>query len=240
VTAASTPNVDPRVARTRAAVLGAAIDLLAERGYSGFSVEGVVERTGIAKTTLYRHWPTRDDLLAAAIARLDGAGLDGSGLDGSGLDGSGSDGSGLDSAGLDGAGSLPDTGSVRQDLLDLQARRVRAARTTQWERCMPALVEAAAHHPELAEVIARLTGQILAQIEILLARGVERGELRDGLDPQLVASALIGPIVFRRLLLHEVPTLERVADVIDLLMQGIAVQGPADAWSPSGTGGVHD
>ena len=169
MTAASTPNVDPRVARTRATVLGAAIDLLAERGYSGFSVEGVVERTGIAKTTLYRHWPTRDDLLAAAIARLDGAGLDGSGLDSAGLDGAG-----LDSAGLDGAGSLPDTGSVRQDLLDLQARRVRAARTTQWERCMPTLVEAAAHHPELAGVIARLTGQILAQIETLLARGVER------------------------------------------------------------------
>ena len=91
---------------------------------------------------------------------------------------------------------------------------------------MPALVEAAAHDPELAEVIARLTGQILAQIETLLARGVERGELRDGLDPQLAASVLIGPIVFRRLLLHEAPTLQRVADVIDLLMQGIAVQGP--------------
>jgi AcrR family transcriptional regulator len=224
VTEAPTPNVDPRVARTRATVLGAAIDLLAERGYSGFSVEGVVERTGIAKTTLYRHWPARDDLLAAAIARLDGAGLDGSGLD---------------SAGPDGAGSLPDTGSVRQDLLDLQARRVRAARTTQWERCMPALVEAAAHHPELAEVIARLAGQILAQIETLLERGVERGELRDGLDPQLAASVLIGPIVFRRLLLHEAPTLQRVADVIDLLMQGIAVQGPAGAWSPAGAGGVH-
>jgi AcrR family transcriptional regulator len=221
VTAASTPNVDPRVARTRATVLGAAIDLLAERGYSGFSVEGVVERTGIAKTTLYRHWPTRDDLLAAAIARLDGAGLDGSGIDSAGLDSAG-----LDSAALDGSGPFPDTGSVRQDLLDLQARRVRAARTTQWERCMPALVEAAAHHPELAEVIARLTGQILAQIETLLARGVERGELRDGLDPQLAASVLIGPIVFRRLLLHEAPTLQRVADVIDLLMQGIAVQGP--------------
>src|ERR1700683_2837051 len=126
MTAASTQNVDPRVARTRATVLGAAIDLLAERGYSGFSVEGVVERTGIAKTTLYRHWPTRDDLLAAAISRLDGAVLDGSGLDGAGLD----------SARLDGAGSLPDTGSVRQDLLDLQACRVRAARTTQWEPCI--------------------------------------------------------------------------------------------------------
>jgi AcrR family transcriptional regulator len=201
VTTVSTTNVDPRVARTRATVLGAAIDLLAERGYSGFSVEGVVERTGVAKTTLYRHWPTRNDLLAAAIAKLDGAGLDG-------------------------AGPLPDTGSVRQDLLDLQALRVRAARTTQWERCMPALVEAAAHHPELAEIVARLTGQILAQIETLLARGVERGELRQGLDLQLAASALIGPIVFRRLLLHEAPTLQGVAAVLDLLMQGIAVHGP--------------
>jgi AcrR family transcriptional regulator len=206
VIAAPDSNVDPRVARTRATVLGSAIDLLAERGYSGFSVEAVVERTGVAKTTLYRHWPTRDDLLAAAIAKLDGAGLDG--------------------AGLDGAGPLPDTGSVRQDLLDLQARRVRAAHTTQWERCMPALVEAAAHHPELAAMIARLTSQILAQIETLLARGVERGELRHDLDPRLAASALIGPIVFRRLLLQEAPTLHQVTAVIDLLMQGIAAQGP--------------
>src|ERR1019366_2515587 len=87
-------NLDPRVVRTRTAVLEAAIDLLAERGYSGFSVEGVVEATGIAKTTLYRHWPTRDDLLAAVIGQLGGA------------------------------GELPGTGSVRQDLLDFFAPRV--------------------------------------------------------------------------------------------------------------------
>jgi AcrR family transcriptional regulator len=199
VTGAPATNADPRVARTRATALGAAVDLLAERGYSGFSVEGVVERSGVAKTTLYRHWPTRDDLLAATIARLDGGGLDG-------------------------RMALPDTGSVREDLLDLLARRVRAARTTQWERCMPALVEAAAHHPELATLIARLITQILAQIETLLGRGIERGELRGDLDPQLAASALIGPIVFRRLLLREAPTLQHVSAVIDLLMQGIAVQ----------------
>jgi hypothetical protein len=90
---------------------------------------------------------------------------------------------------------------------------------------MPALVEAAAHHPELAAMIARLTSQILAQVETLLGRGIERGELRDDLDLQLAASALIGPIVFRRLLLREAPTLQRVTAVIDLLMQGIAVQG---------------
>jgi AcrR family transcriptional regulator len=195
VTTEPAANMDPRVARTRATVLGAAIDLLAERGYSGFSVESIVERTGVAKTTLYRHWPTRDDLLAAAIAKLDGA------------------------------GPLPDTGSVRQDIQDLLARRVRAARTPQWERCMPALVEAAARHPELAAMIAQLTSQVLAQIETVLGRGIARGELRHDLDPQLAASALIGPIVFRRLLLREAPALQRVSAVIDLLMQGIAAHG---------------
>ncbi len=191
---------DPRVARTRATVLAAAIDLLAERGYSGFSVEAVVERTGIAKTTLYRHWPTRDDLLAAAIGQGQ----------------------------LGGTRPLPDTGSVRQGLLDFFARQVQVAQTPQWERCMPALVEAAAHHPELAEIIARLTNQNLAQIETLLRRGIERGELRRDLDPQLAASALIGPIVFRRLLLHEAPTIQRVSTVIDLLMQGISQPQPPD------------
>lgn len=190
---------DPRVARTRTAVLAAAIDLLAERGYSGFSVEGVVERTGIAKTTLYRHWPTRDALLAAAIGQLGGP------------------------------GPLPDTGSVREDLQDLLARWVQAARTPQWQRCMPALVEAAARHPELAEIIAGLTTtEVLGQIETLLRRGIERGELRRDLDPQLAASALIGPIVFRRLLLHETPTIQRVSTVIDLLMQGISQPQPPD------------
>jgi AcrR family transcriptional regulator len=193
VTGVAGARTDPRVTRTQQTVLGAAVDLLAERGYSGFTVEGVVERSGVAKTTLYRHWPSRHDLLAAAVTRLDGG------------------------------GPLPDTGSVRQDLLDLLARRVRAARTSQWERCMPGLVEAAARHPGLAEVIARLTAQMLAEIEILLGRGIDRGELRHGLDLELAASALIGPIVFRRLLLHEPPTIERVSNVIDLLMHGICL-----------------
>jgi AcrR family transcriptional regulator len=185
-------RVDPRVARTRAAVLAAAIDILAERGYSGFSVEGVVERTGVAKTTLYRHWPARDDLLAAAISQLGGT------------------------------GPLPDTGSLRQDLLDFFGRRVRAARAPQWERCMPALIEAAARHPELADTVARLAAQALGQVETLIRRGIERGEIRPDVSPRLAASALMGPIVFRRLLLQEAPTGQRVAATVDLVLDGIS------------------
>jgi hypothetical protein len=87
---------------------------------------------------------------------------------------------------------------------------------------MPALAEAAAHHPELAKMIARQTTQMLAELETILGRGIERGELRHDIDPHLAASAIIGPIAFRRLMLHEAPTIQRVSAVIDLLMQGIA------------------
>jgi hypothetical protein len=87
---------------------------------------------------------------------------------------------------------------------------------------MPALVEAAARHPELAKMVADLTTQALGQIEDLLRRGVERGELRPDFDPQTAASALMGSIVLRRLLLHEAPTAQRVSAAIDIVMQGIA------------------
>ena len=93
---------------------------------------------------------------------------------------------------------------------------------------MPALVEASARHPELAEMVARLTAQALGQIETLLRRGIERGELRPGTDPQLAASALIGPVVFRRLLLHEAPSNERVSAFIDMTLQGIAASRVED------------
>ena len=49
-------------------MLDAASELLAEEGYGGFTVDGVAARSGVAKTTIYRHWPTRGDLLAATMA----------------------------------------------------------------------------------------------------------------------------------------------------------------------------
>jgi AcrR family transcriptional regulator len=184
-------RVDPRVARTRRTALGAATEILIEGGYSAFSIEAVVERTGIAKTTLYRHWPSRNDLLHAVIAQLDHT------------------------------RPLPDTGSIRGDLREFFSRRARAARSSQWERCIPALIDAAARHPEIAATIAALTAAVLDQIATLVRRGVDRGELRADLDPTLAASALIGPIVFGRLLLQEAPNPRRVEAIIESALRGM-------------------
>jgi AcrR family transcriptional regulator len=48
-------------------ILSAARDLLDETGYAAFNVDVIAERTGIAKTTIYRRWPTKGALVAAAI-----------------------------------------------------------------------------------------------------------------------------------------------------------------------------
>lgn len=59
---------DPRLARTRARALAAAYDLLLEVGFGLVTMDRVSERSGVAKSTLYRHWATRDDLLREAFS----------------------------------------------------------------------------------------------------------------------------------------------------------------------------
>ena len=60
----------PRDARADSAILEAALDLLAEVGPTGMSVEEVATRAGVSKATIYRRWPTKDDLVVASLGAL--------------------------------------------------------------------------------------------------------------------------------------------------------------------------
>src|ERR1700712_5954041 len=62
--------MNTRVARTHAAVMDAAIELLLEGGPDALTVDGVVARSGVAKSTVYRHWATRDELVADVFEHL--------------------------------------------------------------------------------------------------------------------------------------------------------------------------
>ena len=63
-------ETDDRVEKSRKAVLQAVHELLTKSGLSGVSVDAVSRRSGIAKTTIYRHWPSRESLLLDACAQL--------------------------------------------------------------------------------------------------------------------------------------------------------------------------
>jgi AcrR family transcriptional regulator len=61
---------DPRVTRSRAAILEAAVRELAERGYGGFSIDGVAKRSGVARSTVYRLWSDKPSLIESALGTL--------------------------------------------------------------------------------------------------------------------------------------------------------------------------
>jgi AcrR family transcriptional regulator len=79
----------PRDPKVGEAILAAALDLLTEVGYSRLTIEGVALRAGVAKTSLYRRWPTRESLILDAVEKL----------------------------GLAERPEVPDTGTLRRDML---------------------------------------------------------------------------------------------------------------------------
>src|ERR1700733_10967412 len=60
-------TIDPRVERSRQAILQAALDELGEVGYGTFRIESVAARAGVGKSTIYRHWPDKLALIADAF-----------------------------------------------------------------------------------------------------------------------------------------------------------------------------
>lgn len=61
---------DPRLDRSRSAILSAAVALLSEGGVKQVTVDAVTARSGVARSTLYRHFPNNTELLAAAFQEL--------------------------------------------------------------------------------------------------------------------------------------------------------------------------
>lgn len=173
-------------------VLDAATEVLAEEGYGGFTVDGVVARSGVAKTTIYRHWPTKVDLLAATIACFDNECM-----------------------------PTPDTGSLRTDLVFLQQQLAGELAGAQWSRSLPGMLEGAEHDPDLgAHQLAVFHAQSTALREVL-ERGQRRGELRASVDLEVAFALLAGPLFFRRLVLRQRTTTSQVEELIDQALGGL-------------------
>jgi AcrR family transcriptional regulator len=62
------PPGRPRSEESRAAILSATVDLVADQGFAALTVEGIAARAGVGKQTIYRWWPTKADVLLDAIA----------------------------------------------------------------------------------------------------------------------------------------------------------------------------
>lgn len=160
---------DPRVGRTRQAVHTATLDVLASRGFARFSMEAVSAEARVSKSTIYRYWPTKIDLIADAMRSLN-----------------------RQPAGRQLAGG------AREQVERLLGHLVDAMSDSVLSDCLPALIEAAEHHEEVADLLHTYSDQRRQTLVDVLAAGIASGELPGHLDPELAALALSGPIFYCR------------------------------------------
>jgi AcrR family transcriptional regulator len=182
------PACDPRVARSRAAVLEATVRLLGEVGHGGTTIEAIAERSGVAKTTIYRHWPSRARLLLDAFERL------------------------VEPV------PVPDTGDVREDLLTVARGLAAMLRRSDWSRVLATLIDAAQSDPELAELAREFNRERRRAARTVLERAMARGELPAGIDADLYVQLMGGFLFYRRLLPQDPAPDATVVQAVDAVL----------------------
>ena len=170
-----TGNRHGRSEAARQAVLEAADDLLAERGFVGVTVEGIAARAQVAKQTIYRWWPSKVDILLEAFADD-----------------------------MEEELFPPDNGNVGDDLRDHLYRVALFLTESDPGEVFRALAGQAQHDPMLAtkwrtEYLSRQR----ERDRVPFQRAVERGELPADLDIDLAIDQLFGPLYYRVLVTGE-------------------------------------
>jgi AcrR family transcriptional regulator len=176
---------------TSGAILQTAMEVIAERGVHGLTVEGVAARCGVAKTTIYRRWRSKEDLALAALVGM-----------------------------VDQLPARPlDLGDTRVDLVAFVMRLVRALGSTLVGRVIHGLVSDLASDPELARAFReQVVARRAAELDCILERGVERGEVRPGARTGIALDLLLGPVYYRLLLSGMPLTREFAEEVVDAFL----------------------
>jgi AcrR family transcriptional regulator len=136
-----------RTARVRAQILAATAELVARDGIAGFRYEEVAELAGVHKTSVYRNWPDREELVVEALLQY-----------------------------ADDVGSVGDTGELRRDLVDfLMAIAEGLGRPI--GRAIALAAQAAHESPAVRRVVTRIHEERAAGTRRRVALAIERGEL---------------------------------------------------------------
>lgn len=160
--------MDARVARTQAAVMNAATDLLVEGGPEALTVDAVVARSGVAKTTIYRHWESRDALVQAVFVNCAPT-----------------------------IEPPEDDASFDDKLAHIVDQLTHALADERWQKLFPEMLRLRAQNPELAKLSDKLDDAQTSVTDEMLAHGIRDGRLPAWMadNAELAIHLLLGPIV---------------------------------------------
>lgn len=182
----SVDEPDPRVARSRARITEATIELIVEAGTQALTMEAVAERSGVAKTTLYRHWSSLEELVVDVFREA-----------------------------VPPPPALDDGRSFEELLGDYMAGFAATLADERWSRIVPDLLALGVRNPEIAMIAADDRAANEAVLAAIVERGEAEGRLPPGLDPELVGTLLLGPVVLSAVL----GDIDRLQDVASFAVE---------------------
>lgn len=194
----------PRDERADRAIVAAALELLADEGYHALSVEAVAARAGVGKTTIYRRWPGKRELVLDALLEVNA-----------------------------GMADLPPPGPTVPRVLALLAHVCQKDPGTLQSRILPRMLAYRTSHPDLYhEYVERVIRPRRERLESVLRDGVTRGEVRPDVDLELASLSLTSPLIMLELtrVPEQRPTVETAQALLRIVWPGIGTDpGAASA-----------
>lgn len=160
--------------RSRQAVRQAVLEELAEVGFGALTIEAVARRAGVGKSTIYRHWRGRVDLIADAFEHAHEEMVPDVG-----------------------------TGSARERVIRLVKHVASVAANPLFARCIPALIEGAERDERLRAFHHQYGATRRRELAAVVADGVEVGEFDRSVDAEMTAAVLLGVVFYRRFMTSE-------------------------------------
>ena len=159
----------PRSEDARRRAIEGAVDAMLLLGVDGATVEEIAARSGVAKSTIYRHFGTRAELLADAVRSCIVE------------------------------QPTPDTGSLAEDLTQLFTRYDDSEETKRLNELFPMLLDASRRDPAIKDAMQSVIAERQRPMRTVLKLAQGRGEIDPDLDPDIAVAILIGPFTYRRM-----------------------------------------
>jgi AcrR family transcriptional regulator len=175
-------------------ILDQLLALLGSHGYAGLTLDELAARSGVAKTTILRRWPSKAAVAAAGVERVALQSVD-----------------------------VPDSGTLRGDLHALLHGAVDTFVRGRGQ-FVPRLLREAGHHPEIADLLFTVIHTRRQAYRRVLALAIARGELAPSGDHELLIDLLIGPIWTRLLITRDPITREYVDSIVETVMAAFDVK----------------
>ena len=183
----------PRSDKVHRAILDATRDLIVEHGFADLHLEHVAARAGVGKSTIYRRWASKHELALELLLELASPHI-----------------------------TIEDTGNTRAELTASVNNAIRGLTRSAFGPVIRALLSHIAVDPALGDPFRATVVQARrTEIASVIARAIERGDLRPDVEVGVATELLVGPVYFRLMFGGELND-EFATSVVDALLQGFS------------------